>query len=117
MSSLIEAEFGGLFTNTHKGQVIHTPQSELGNKQLPNPITTENFKEIVITHNTIKQQLPKSMDMWFYWVCGFVTQKTSYSPLAPWKFKHCILSHKESCLEASPMISPTLCSQKNHQDI
>ena len=55
MSSVAEAEFGGLFANTREVKLICATPEELRHKQFPTPIITYNSKESGIVNNTIKK--------------------------------------------------------------
>ena len=66
MSSAVEAVFGGLFTNLRKEEVIHTTLEELGHKQLPTSITTDNYTSSGIANGTTKQQCTNATGMVFH---------------------------------------------------
>ena len=63
MSSAVEGEFGGLFSNTYEGEVIHTTMEELVHKQLSTPSITDKSTRGDISNDTIKQQRSNVMDM------------------------------------------------------
>jgi hypothetical protein len=66
MSSATEAEIVAVFLNAKEGAVLRTTLEELGNKQPPTPMETENTTATGYSNGTIKQKLTKAMDMRFY---------------------------------------------------
>jgi hypothetical protein len=74
MSSAAEAEIGAVFINSKEGAVLRTTLEELGNKQPPTPMETDNTTATGYSNGTIKQKRAKAMDMRFYWVNDRVKQ-------------------------------------------
>ena len=66
MSSAAEAECGGAFMNRTEACPFQTTLEELGWKQPPTPIITNNSTVYGIMKGTIQQKRSKSMDMRFY---------------------------------------------------
>jgi hypothetical protein len=74
MSSAAEAEIGPVFINAKEGAVLRTTFEELGHKQPPTPIETDNTTATGYSNGTIKQKCTKAMDMRFYWIKDRVKQ-------------------------------------------
>jgi hypothetical protein len=74
MSSAAEAEIGALFINAKEGAVIRKTLEELGHKQPPTPIKTDNTTATGYINGTIKKKRTKAMDMLFYWIKDRVKQ-------------------------------------------
>jgi hypothetical protein len=74
MSSAAEAEIGAVFINAKEGAVLRTTLEELGHKQPPIPMETDNTTATGYSNVTIKQKLTKAMDMHFYWIKDRVKQ-------------------------------------------
>jgi hypothetical protein len=74
MSSAAEAEIGAVFINAKEGAVLRTTLEELGHKQTPTPMETDNTTATGYSNGTIKQKLTKAMDMRFYWIKDRVKQ-------------------------------------------
>jgi hypothetical protein len=68
MSSAAEAELGGLFINAKTAVLIQTTLEELGHKQPPTPIQTDNSAACGVANNEIQPKATKAMDMRFYWL-------------------------------------------------
>jgi hypothetical protein len=66
MSSAAEAEVGAVFINAKEGAFIRTTLEELGHKQPPIPMETDNTTATGYSNGTIKQKRTKAMDMRFY---------------------------------------------------
>ena len=73
-----EAEFGGLFLNAKEACSIRVTLEELGHKQPPTPIVTDNDTATGIATDTVKQKRSKEMDMRFYWIRDRVRQEQFY---------------------------------------
>jgi hypothetical protein len=67
MPSAAEAEIGAVFINAKEGAVLRTKSEELGHKQTPTPVETDNTTATGYSNGTIKQKPTKAMDMRFYW--------------------------------------------------
>jgi hypothetical protein len=74
MSSAAEAEIGAVFINAKEGAVVRTTLEELGHKQPPTPMETDNTTATGYSNETIKQKSTKAMDMRFYWIKDSVKQ-------------------------------------------
>jgi hypothetical protein len=74
MSSADEAEIGAVFINPKEGAVLRTTLEELGHKQAPTPMETDNTTATGYSNGTIKQKRTKAMDMRFYWIKDRVKQ-------------------------------------------
>jgi hypothetical protein len=74
MSSAAEAEIGAVFINAKEGSVLMTTLEELGHKQLPTPMDTDNTTATGYINGTIKQKRTKAMDIRFYWIKDRVKQ-------------------------------------------
>ena len=68
MSSAAEAELGGLFINAKTAVPIRKTLEELGHKQPPTPIQTDNSTANGVVNNEIQPKATKAMDMRFYWL-------------------------------------------------
>jgi hypothetical protein len=74
MSSAAEAEIGAVFINAKEGAVLRTTLGELGHKQPPKPLETDNTTATGYSNGTIKQKRKKATDMRFYWIKDRVKQ-------------------------------------------
>jgi hypothetical protein len=74
MSSAAEAEIGAVFLNAKEGAVLRTTLEELGHKDPPTPMETDNTTATGYSNGTIKQKRTKAMDMRFYWIKDRVKQ-------------------------------------------
>jgi hypothetical protein len=74
MSSAAEAEIGAVFINAKEGAVPRTTLEELGHKQPPTPMETDNTTPTGYINGTIKQKITKAMDMRFHWIKDRVKQ-------------------------------------------
>jgi hypothetical protein len=68
MLSAAEAEIGAVFINAKEGAVLRTTLEELGHKQPPTPMETDNTTATGYSNCTIKQKRTKAMDMRCYWI-------------------------------------------------
>jgi hypothetical protein len=66
MSSAVEAEIGAVFINAKERAVLRTTLEELGHRQPPTPMETDNTTATGYSNGTIKQKCTKAMDMRFY---------------------------------------------------
>jgi hypothetical protein len=69
MSSAAEAEIGAVFLNAKEGAVLRTTLEELGQKQPPTPMETDNTTATGYSNGTIKQNVQKP------WICAFIGSK------------------------------------------
>jgi hypothetical protein len=74
MSSAAEAEIVAVFINAKEGAVLRPTLEELGHKQTPMPMETDNTTATGYSKGTIKQKHTKAMDMGFYWIKDTVKQ-------------------------------------------
>jgi hypothetical protein len=74
ISSAAEAETGAVFLHAKEGSVLRTTLEELGHKQPPTSMQTDNTTATVYSNGTIKQKRTKAMDMPFYWIKDRVKQ-------------------------------------------
>jgi hypothetical protein len=74
MSSAAEAEIGAVFINAKEASVLRTTLEELGRKQPPTTMETDNTTATGYINGTIKQKCIKAMDMRFYWIKDQVKQ-------------------------------------------
>jgi hypothetical protein len=74
MSSAAEAEIVAVFINAKEGAVLRTTLEELGHKQPPTPMETDNTTDTGYSNGTIKQKRTKAMNMRFYWIKDRVKQ-------------------------------------------
>jgi hypothetical protein len=100
MSSAAEAEIGAVFLNAKEVAVLRTTLEELGHKQPPTPMETDNTTATGYSNGTIKQKRTQAMDMRFYWIKGRVKQGQfqiywgpGYQNLADYFTKHHSLAH------------------------
>jgi hypothetical protein len=103
MSSAAEAELGALYINAHKPIPCRTLLEEMGHKQPPTPIQTDNSTALGIVTNNILPRRTKAMDMHYWWLrdrehqkhfkyywCPGPTKKGDY-----WTKHHCAAHHRE----------------------
>jgi hypothetical protein len=74
MSSAAEAESGAVFINAKEGAVLRTTLEELGHKQPPTPMETDNTTATGYSNGTIKKKRTKAMYIRFYWIKDQVKQ-------------------------------------------
>jgi hypothetical protein len=101
MPSAAEVEIGAVFINGKEGAVLCTSLEELGHKQPPIPMETDNTTATGYSNGTIKQKCTKVMDMRYYWSKDRVRQGqfnvywgAGYQNLADWR----IISQNIICL-------------------
>ena len=68
MSSAAEAELGGLYIMAREAIWMRVILEELGHKQPPTPIQTDNSTAEGIINNTVQPKQTKAMDMRFHWL-------------------------------------------------
>ncbi len=66
MSSAAEAELGALYINAHKAVPQWRTLEEMGHKQPPTPMKTNNTTAVGIENNNIQPKRTKAMDMRFH---------------------------------------------------
>ena len=75
MSSAAEAELSALYINAKEAVYIRTILEELGHKQPPTPIQTDNSTAEGIINSKVQPKRTKAMDMRFHWLRDRETQK------------------------------------------
>eukprot|EP00804_Cyclotella_cryptica_P002446 CCRYP_019168-RA/>CCRYP_019168-RA protein AED:0.13 eAED:0.13 QI:0/0/0/1/0.5/0.4/5/0/1227 len=75
MLSAAEAETGALYINARKAVKERNILEELGHKQPPTPIQTDNSTAEGIVNNHVQPKRTKAMDMWFHWLRDRANQK------------------------------------------
>ena len=68
MSSAAEAELGALYINACKAVPQCQTLAEMGHKQPPTPMQTNNSTALGVVNNNIQPQRTKAMDMRFHWL-------------------------------------------------
>jgi len=68
MSSAAEAELGRIFINAKTAVPIRNTLEELGHKQPPTPVQTDNSTANGVVNNEVQPKAAKAMDMRFYWL-------------------------------------------------
>ena len=68
MASFAEAELVFLFFNAQYAAPISTTLIEMNHSQPQTLIQVENFTAAIIATDATKQRMPKSTDMWLYWI-------------------------------------------------
>jgi hypothetical protein len=63
MSSAVEVELGALYIDAHKAVPQHQTLAEMGHKQPPTPMQTDNSTALGVVNNNIQPQCTKAMDM------------------------------------------------------
>jgi hypothetical protein len=74
LSNASEAELAALFYNGKEGAPLRITFEELGHKQPPTPMVTDNSTASGIANESLKQKRSKAMDMRFYWIRDRVRQ-------------------------------------------
>ena len=75
MTSAAEAETGGLYINARKAVEERNILEEMGHKQPPTPIQTDNSTAEGIVNNRVQPKRTKAMDMRFHWLRDRKNQK------------------------------------------
>jgi hypothetical protein len=68
MSSAAEAELRALYINAHKAVPQQGTLEEMGHKQPPTPMQTNNTTAMGFVNNNIQPKCTKAMDMRFHWL-------------------------------------------------
>ena len=103
MSSAAEAELGALYINTREAVPLRHLLGEMGHKQPPTPIQTNNSTALGVVTNNIQPRRTKAMDMRFYWLRDRTTQRQFKYYWRPgptnladyWTKHHCAAHHVE----------------------
>jgi hypothetical protein len=69
MSSAAKAKLGTLYINAREAIPMQQLLKEMGHKQPPTPIQTNNSTAHGVVTNNIQAHHTKAMDMRFYWLC------------------------------------------------
>jgi len=75
MSSAAEAELGALFINCREAVPARHTLEEMGHKQPPTPMQTDNTTALGVVTNNIASKRLKSMDMKLHWLRCRAAQK------------------------------------------
>ncbi len=75
MSLAAKAKLGALYINTRKALPCQTLLEEMGHKQPPTPIKTNNSTALGVVTNNILPRCTKVMDMHFWWLCDCNNQE------------------------------------------
>ena len=75
MASAAEAEIGSLYMNAREAVPLRICLDNLGHKQPPTPLITDNITACGIIRGTMKQKMMKAIDMRFNWLKCCVEQK------------------------------------------
>jgi hypothetical protein len=75
MSSAEEAEVVSVFNNAKEAAPLRVRLEEMGHRQPPTPIQTDNSTAYGILSNKVNQKRSKAMEMRFYWVQDRIAQK------------------------------------------
>jgi len=78
MASAAEAEIGAVFTNAQTALPIRQALQDLGHKQPPTPVRTDNSTAFGFLNETIKAKRTKAIDMRFYWTIDRIKQGHFY---------------------------------------
>ena len=69
MSSAAEAKLGAIYIHAQEAIPMQLLLKEMGHKQPPTPIQTDNSTAHGVVANNIQPQLTKARDMRFHWLC------------------------------------------------
>ena len=75
MSSATEAELAALYIKEREAVYIRIILEEMGHKQPPTPIQTDNSTAEGIVNNRVQPKHTKAMDMRFHWLRDRANQK------------------------------------------
>ena len=68
MTSATEAELAGLYKMTREAVYIRIILEELGHKQPPTPLQTDNAMAEAVINGKVQPKRTKAMDMRFHWL-------------------------------------------------
>ena len=74
VSSASEAEYGALFMNAKAAVSLRQALQDMGHKQPPTPIQTDNDTANGIANQTVKQKHSKTIDMRYHWIQDRIKQ-------------------------------------------
>jgi hypothetical protein len=103
MSSAAEAELGALYINACKAVPQCLTLAEMGHKQPPTPMRTDNSTAVGVVNNNIQPRRTKAMDMRFHWLRCHKAQQQFHFFWRPgttnradyWTKHHCTAHHIE----------------------
>jgi hypothetical protein len=117
MSSAAEAELGALFINCREAIPARHALEEMGHKQPPTPMQTDNTTALGVVTNNIASKRLKSMDMKFHWLRCQATQgqfrhywRPGPTNLADYVTKHHAPIHHRA-------VRPNFLTPKHHLDL
>jgi hypothetical protein len=83
MSLAAEAVLGALYIHACKAIPLQHLLEEMGYKQPPMHIQTDNSTALGVVTNNIQPRCTKAMDMWYHWLCNRKNTKQIQILLAP----------------------------------
>ena len=103
MSSAAEAELGALYINAREAIPQRNVLEEMGHKQPPTPMQTDNSTALGVVNNNIQPRRTKAMDMRFHWLrCRESQQQFRYfwrpghtNRADYWTKHHCAAHHRQ----------------------
>jgi len=103
MSSAAEAELGALYINVREAIPQRHVLEEMGHKQPPTPMQTDNSTALGVVNNNIQPRHTKAMDMHFHWLRCRKSQQQFRFFWRPghtnradyWTKHHCAAHHKQ----------------------
>ena len=103
MSSATEAELAGLYIMARKAVYIRIILEELGHKQPPTPLQTNNAMAEAVTNGKVQPKQTKAIDMRFHWLRCRDSQgqfryywwSAPYNRADYWTKHHCAAHHIE----------------------
>jgi hypothetical protein len=103
MSSAAEAELGALYVNAREAIPQQHTFEEMGHKQTPTPMQTNNTTAVGVVNSNIQPRRTKAMDMRFHWLrCQEAQQRfrffwrLGHTNMANyWTKHHCAAHHIE----------------------
>ncbi len=123
MSSAAEAKLGALYINAREAIPMQHLLEEMGHKQPPTPIQTDNSTALGVITNNIQPRGTKAMDMQFHWLqchdaqgqfryywCPGPNNRADY-----WTKHHCAAHHikKRPTILTAKFILDALCASTN----
>jgi hypothetical protein len=123
MSSAAKAKLGAFYINAREAIPMRHLLKEMGHKQPPTPIQTNNSTAHGIVTNNIQPRCTKAMDMQFHWLLCRDSQGQFRDCWHPgpnnragyWTKHHCAAHHikKHPTILTSKFILDTLCTSTN----
>eukprot|EP01082_Thalassiosira_pseudonana_P007081 g6239.t1 g6239 contig22:46288-46911(+) len=102
MSSTTEAELAGLYIMSREAVYIRIILSEMGHKQPPTPIQTDNAMADGVINGKVQPKRTKAIDMRFHWLRDRECKKQFRFYWRPGKLNLCRLLDETPCSETSP---------------